>query len=448
MKHYPFSKDNDINDTQNESLNELSYEEIHERIELFNSIRNEGKLIHPHKLEFKDFKAIKIVPRTIEFIITGQCNMKCRYCLTRDRYISPEGTFDVMGEEIAIKAVDFIKSYHDNGPLLIKFFGGEPLLGVNIIHKVINALKESEIESDKMIATNGLLLDEEIIDFLADNSFLVFISLDGPPEIHDAYRKDKNGQGTYYRVLEKLQLIRTRQPEFFKSNVAINLVVAPEFSGRYSEQVRHLTNLGILYSQIHPSDTGPTSDECTHYTDAQALKVRQEKSRIRKEMLEECLSNADWEPKKSHQSYCHTHLEAMKMNKDNYQHDINGTETGIVKLMDCQTGSWNVLTIWPDGKVSACIEFKREENLVFGDLNTGYFDLEKISAFISKFRESVVEGRCAACWAVRFCVYTGCYKHFANNFCRLDWQHPIMCDAIKDDVQDRLEDFLRFKIML
>jgi uncharacterized protein len=399
--------------------------------------------LRPHRLAFADSPSVQIVARSVEFVVTGACNLRCDYCATRERYLTAAGYNDLMDEETALKAVEFVEGHFDRGPLLVKFFGGEPLIGIRVIRSVVQAFESRGIECEKLIATNGLLLDEAIVDFLASKGFLTFISLDGPREVHDAHRKDSQGRGTYEAVVEKIRLIQQRQPAFFRSHVVINLVVSPDQAGRYGENRRHLVDLGISPDQIHPNDTAPTRAECTRYAPAQLRRLRREKGDLRRVMIEELLSGGPFGRKRCDESYCRFSPAAVEAFSPRTAADDDPEDIAIV---DCQTGAWQVLTFWPDGKISACIEFDRRPDLVFGDLASGQVDLEKLLAFRTAFRRSVVDGRCATCWAVRYCPHVGCYKLFAENGCRKGWQQEAMCVAIRQDLEQRMEDFLQLKI--
>lgn len=403
----------------------------------------EAGALRPHRLAFEDLRPARIVPRTVEFVVTGACNLRCDYCATRERYLSPAGHNDLMGKETALQAVDFVASHVDGGPLLLKFFGGEPLIGIDVIRAIVAEIERRGIECEKLIATNGLLLDEDIIDFLAAKRFQTFISLDGPGEVHDAHRRDAKGCGTYQRVVDKVRLIQQRQPQFFRSQLVVNLVVAPDQAGRYRENRRHLISLGFAPDQIHPQDTAPTGAECTCYKPTQLRRLRREKRALRRAMIEELLSGETVQPKRCDESYCRFSPPAIAFGCPSAATETQPDNLGIT---DCQSGAWQVLTFWPDGKVSACIEFQRREDLVFANVATSAIDIDKLDALKAKFRKSVVEGRCRTCWAMRYCPHVGCYKVFAENGCSSNWQQEPMCLAIRKDVEQRMTDFVVAKI--
>lgn len=386
--------------------------------------------------------ASAFIPRAIEFVMTGACNLQCTYCATRERYRSAEGTYDRLDEATALRALELLRPHLPKGPLQVKFFGGEPLLCVGVIRRIIETLDSWGVDTEKIIATNGLLLDDETIDFLARGRFLTLISLDGVPEVHDANRRDARGRGSYDRVLERLNRFRKRYPDLFRTHVAVNMVVAPRFAGRFSELVEHLVKLGISPDQINPNDTAPTSELSTSYTEDQLLALRREKAAIRERIVQ-----GEWKSKSSqsifgdcYHNYCG--LRPEKADQEGLNEEPPDAADGI-PLEDCQGYAWNIVTILPDGKVSACLEFERFPGVEFGDVRAGVLDLARLIAFQRAFRESVVGGPCARCWAVRLCPMTGCYKAFVTNSCRPGWQQAEMCNLMRGDLADRLASSLR-----
>src|SRR6266545_4060031 len=258
--------------------------------------------------------ASAFIPRAIEFVMTGACNLQCTYCATRERYRSAEGTYDGLDEATALRALELLRPHLPKGPLQVKFFGGEPLLCVGVIRRIIETLDSWGVDTEKIIATNGLLLDDETIDFLARGRFLTLISLDGVPEVHDANRRDARGRGSYDRVLERLNRFRKRYPDLFRTHVAVNMVVAPRFA------------------------------------------LRREKAAIREQIVQ-----GEWKPKSSQSIFgdCYYNyggLRPEKADQEGLNEEPPDAADGIT-LEDCQGYAWNIVTILPDGKVSACLEF-------------------------------------------------------------------------------------------
>lgn len=152
---------------------------------------------------------------------SANCNINCEYCfykcLSSNREEYSKGFMsDKVLEELVIQAIDYAEGY-----LAFAFQGGEPTLaGIDFFQKVVEMQKKYNTKSLKIentIQTNGITIDEEWAKFLGKNHFLVGLSLDGPKKIHDAYRKDIKGNGTFERVMKTVSL-------FEKYHVDYNVV--------------------------------------------------------------------------------------------------------------------------------------------------------------------------------------------------------------------------------
>lgn len=174
--------------------------------------------------------------------IAEACNLRCRYCVYSGKFVdSRKHSTRLMSWEIAKRSIDFFfdwivrnEKYRYNPYILsIGFYGGEPLLNFEVIKNSVfysKSLVKSGIKELKGatlnfgITTNGLLLNDEIMEFLINNDFFLTISLDGPPEIHN---KNK-GIGVFEKVMEKIEKICKRYPDYYKKNVSYSIVYAKD----------------------------------------------------------------------------------------------------------------------------------------------------------------------------------------------------------------------------
>ncbi len=147
------------------------------------------------------------------------CNLACEYCFYLDKDSLYPSTQSFRMDEALLE--EFIRQYIEcqRGPVVpFAWQGGEPtLMGLDFFQKVV-ALQERYLpagwRAENALQTNGTLLTEEWCDFLRDNGFLVGISLDGPPELHDAYRHTKQGGSTADAVLRGLHLLQGKGVEY------------------------------------------------------------------------------------------------------------------------------------------------------------------------------------------------------------------------------------------
>lgn len=162
--------------------------------------------------------------------VTQQCNFRCGYCVYSGNYNNRNHTSKRMNLSTAYKGIDFLINHSKNRrQVVINFYGGEPLLEFDLIKRCINYAKEKG-EGKKIkfnMTTNGYLLNDEIIEFLIKNDVSIMISLDGPKEVHDEHRKlALNGEGTFDKVMSKIQGIRKKYPNFIK-NLSFSTVMDP-----------------------------------------------------------------------------------------------------------------------------------------------------------------------------------------------------------------------------
>lgn len=167
----------------------------------------------------------------IVFEITNRCQLACEYCTYGNIYESSEEFRDI---ELSVKkAKNLIKYLYDNGcggwqknpynKLTIGFYGGEPLLHPEFITSIIEFNKSLGIIPQYSITTNGVLLKKHL-ELLVENNFQILVSLDGNAEGNSA-RVMMNGRPSFYKIIESLNLLKERYPDYYKSNVSINAVL-------------------------------------------------------------------------------------------------------------------------------------------------------------------------------------------------------------------------------
>ncbi|MBQ4040553.1 MAG: anaerobic sulfatase maturase [Oscillospiraceae bacterium] len=146
------------------------------------------------------------------------CNLRCKYCFYHAIAESREtACYGLMSEEVLEQVIVKVLDFAD-GLATFSFQGGEPTMcGLNFFRKVVELQKKynrKNVRINNCLQTNGTLLDEEWVKFLADNRFLVGLSLDGPDYIHNEYRVDAEGKGTHERVMETVRLFDKYKVEY------------------------------------------------------------------------------------------------------------------------------------------------------------------------------------------------------------------------------------------
>ena len=124
--------------------------------------------------------------------VTQNCNLRCDYCVYSGKYITRGHTNKRMNYETAKKAIDFLKEHSvEKERVIIGFYGGEPLLEFELIKKCVKYARK-ELKGKQInfaLTTNATLLNDEIINYFIEHSFIVTVSIDGPKEMHDDLRR-------------------------------------------------------------------------------------------------------------------------------------------------------------------------------------------------------------------------------------------------------------------
>ena len=184
--------------------------------------------------------------------VCGVCNLDCAYCYytSKPRTLYPNVKQFMMSEEILER---YTREYLEAMPVQANFGwqGGEPLLAGKAFYRKAVEFQKAFGRDGQQVAnamqTNGTLLDEEWAEFFAQYDFLVGISLDGPPEWHDHFRRDRQGNPTFHRAWAGLELLRDRGVEF-NVLVTLNARNAPHAGDIY----RYFVNRGVRWLQFIP----------------------------------------------------------------------------------------------------------------------------------------------------------------------------------------------------
>ena len=173
---------------------------------------------------------IKNSMKQLTLQVTQQCNLRCEYCAYSGIYNNNRKHSNKrMNFETAKKAIDFFLEHTSNtSNIIIGFYGGEPLLEFNLIKQCVTYV-EQIVEGKKVLfnmTTNGTLLTDDIIEFMANHNIHISISLDGSKEEHDKSRKFRNGNGSFDTIIENIKKIREKYPSYEK-NISIMTTVNP-----------------------------------------------------------------------------------------------------------------------------------------------------------------------------------------------------------------------------
>lgn len=194
--------------------------------------------------------------------ITDKCNLRCDYCINSYRYKSKSRyVTNNMDLGIVYKSVDFLKKHsYKVDKVYISFYGGEPLLQYSKIKSCVDYAKDvlKEKEHYFNITTNATLITSEKAEFFNKNNFSVLVSLDGPPEYHDRYRKDRKGIGSYENTIRGLKILVDSYEDIKK--IGLNIVYTPPYSKKKIDAISHHLKKISWLKGVNISTTYPRID--------------------------------------------------------------------------------------------------------------------------------------------------------------------------------------------
>ena len=231
-----------------------------------------------------DFKNRNTVVKALCLHVAHTCNLNCSYCFaSQGRY---QGDRALMSFEVGKRAMDFlIENSGTRRNLEVDFFGGEPLMNFEMVKKLVAYCREQEKIHNKnfrfTMTTNGMLIDDDVIDFCNKECHNVVLSLDGRKEVHDRFRKDYAGHGSYDAIVPKFQ-------EFVKKRGDKNYYMRgtyTHYNTDFTNDIFHMADLGFTELSMEPVVTKPTDPSALTAEDLPILKEQDEKAAAKRALL-------------------------------------------------------------------------------------------------------------------------------------------------------------------
>ena len=356
-----------------------------------------------------DFENMSIALQTLVLHVTDACNLGCRYC-----YYGNGGhgaaAKERMSPETAARAVDFLMAHSGKlKEVIIVFFGGEPLLNLDLIRFIVDDARKKALEKglrvDFAVTTNGTLFTDKAITFLKENNIGVTISMDGFETAHDRFRRFPNGAPSYGAILPGLTKFlaeRGEKPVVARVTVAGGANHVPEI-------LDHLLALGFSEAGFAPVTTGDLSYQLSPGEMAKLLAHFKTLSDI-------FISHA-----KKDEFYGFTNL------IDN----LVVLHEGERKDYPCGAGM-GLFSVDPKGGLYLCQRLTGEASSRMGDIFSG-FDRTALSRFRKKAFISEKKA-CSACWVRKICA-GGCYHEALVREGGLLEPNLHYCQWIKDWVE-------------
>lgn len=388
-----------------------SESDLKEALEDVTELTEAGKLFVQDCYEclLEDVKERKTVVKALCLHIAHDCNLACRYCFAEEGEY--HGRRALMSFEVGKKALDFLIEHSGNRRNLeVDFFGGEPLMNWQVVKELVAYGREQEKLHGKhfrfTVTTNGVLLDDEILEFVNREMDNVVLSLDGRKEVNDRMRPFRSGAGSYDLIVPKFQkLAESRGQERY--------YVRGTFTREnldFSEDILHFADLGFKQMSIEPV-VGAESDPYAIREEDLPV-IMDEYDKLAKIMVER---------EKSGKGFNFFH----------FMIDLEGGPCVAKRLSGCGSGT-EYLAVTPWGDLYPCHQFVGREEFLMGNVDEGI----KRPEIADDFRGCNVytKEKCRGCFAKFYCS-GGCMANAYNFHGTIHDAYDIGCEMQRKRVE-------------
>ena len=354
--------------------------------------------------KYADYSVISPI-KAMCLLISQDCNLRCEYCFAET------GDFGMgrklMTFETGKKAIDFLLKMSANRENLeLDFFGGEPLMNFGVVKQVVEYARSKEKEYNKKfrftITTNGMLLDDDKIDFINREMSNVVLSVDGRKEVNDRVRKRVDGTGCYDRIMPKFRnLVEKRGDKEYYVRGTFT-----KYNLDFSEDVFDLYHQG--FDQISVEPVVSDSKEKYAITEKEIPEIFSEYERLAERILE-------------------SRKNGEKFNFFHFMLDLDQGPCAIKRLRGCGAGN-EYVAINPDGDIYPCHQFVGIEDYKMGNLDDDTFNYDIKKEFASCHVYSKPE--CKQCWAKFYCS-GGCNANNYQYMGDIHKAHKLSCQLQK-----------------
>lgn len=364
--------------------------------------------------------------------VTQSCNLRCNYCTYSGQYKNRVHSNKRMSYETACTAIDYlIKHSRKSKNCIVAFYGGEPLLEINLIKKVVDYTEKNCLGKEiiYMITTNATLLSDDIVDYFVENNFIIMISIDGPKNIHDNNRCFKDGKGSFDIVMNNLSRIKLKYPEFYRK-CSTNTVISPEQDFMCVENflIKNDIMKSLLTRISLISDTG--TNNIFYYEDILLIEQRKEELKHMLYMLGELNEDAeqlfgDFE-NDINRKYSALHSGNI--------HSKKGHPSG-----PCIAGAKKTF-ISVDGEIYPCEKVPECEEMSLGNIYSGFI-INKAKDILNIAR--ITEKQCINCWAFVFCY--SCVATCIDESGISAEKRINKCNGVRETALETLKNILRLQ---
>ncbi len=356
-----------------------------------------------------DFKNKNTVVKALCLHIAHTCNLNCEYCFaSQGKY---HGERALMSLEVGKKSIDFlIKNSGTRRNLEVDFFGGEPLMNFSVVKEIVKYAREQEKIYNKnfrfTLTTNGLLIDDDVIDFAIKEMSNVVLSLDGRKDVHDATRKTITGQGSYDVIVPKFKKLvdaRGGKNYYIRGTFTHNNI-------DFTKDILHMADLGFKELSIEPVVCDPKEPYALTEEDLPIIKEQYEI--LAKEMI-----------KRNKQGNGFTFY--------HYMLDLQNGPCIYKRISGCGSGT-EYMAVTPWGDLYPCHQFVGDEKYKLGDIFNGVTNDEVRNKF--KLCNAYARPKCSNCWAKLYCS-GGCPANSYHSTGDITGVYEYGCELFKKRIE-------------
>lgn len=310
--------------------------------------------------------------------VAHTCNLNCSYCFaSQGKY---HGDRAVMSLEVGKRALDFLIEHSGTRRNLeVDFFGGEPLMNFDTVKELVAYARVREKEAGKnfrfTLTTNGMLIDDDVIDFCNREMGNVVLSLDGRKEVHDRFRVDYAGNGSWDRIVPKFQkLVEARGGKNYYMRGTFT-----HHNPDFLQDIKTMLDLGFTELSMEPVVCAPDDPSALTAADIEVVKQQYE------DLAELMLQREE---------------EGRPFTFYHYMLDLTGGPCIYKRISGCGSGT-EYMAVTPWGDLYPCHQFVGEERFRLGDIWNGIDNPEVRSEFAAC--NVYAKPECRDCWARLYC---------------------------------------------
>ncbi len=386
-------------------------EDIEEAYEEITELKEAGSLFTEDIYEnyIDSFKNRQPVVKALCLHIAHDCNLACQYCFAEEGEY--HGRRALMSFEVGKKALDFlVANSGSRRNLEVDFFGGEPLMNWEVVKQLVEYGRSIEEANNKKfrftLTTNGVLLNDEILDFVNKEMGNIVLSTDGRKEVHDRMRPFRNGKGSYDLIMPKFKKVA-------ESRNQTNYYVRGTFTHYnldFSKDVLSLADEGFKQISVEPVVASPE--------DAYALRTEdlpqifEEYDKLAAEMIKR-------------------EKEGRGFNFFHFMIDLTGGPCVYKRLSGCGSGT-EYLAVTPWGDLYPCHQFVGNEDFLLGNVDDGIVKKN----ICEEFKQCNVysKPKCKDCFAKLFCS-GGCAANSYNFHGNINDSYEVGCEMERKRVE-------------